>query len=96
MARRGAPFLAGGRDGCGGSLFGFCRAAGLRGALRSLGEGGFIQGAEEVGLAGVAFLHGKPGESLVLLGTDVGSGQLGSDLSLVRHIYEKQGKTSQG
>lgn len=77
---------------CGGSLFGFCRLAGLRGALRSFGEGGFVEGADVLGLVGVAFLRGESGEGFVLLGTDVGACQLGSDLSLVGHNDEKQGE----
>jgi hypothetical protein len=91
-----SPGSGGGGRGCG-LLFGFCRLAGLRGALGSrLREGAFKNGADVFGLVGVALFHGEPGEGLVLLGTDVGSGQLGSALSLVRHGYEKQGKTCFG
>ena len=44
------------------------------------------EGADEFCLVGVALLGGELCKGTVLLGTDVGTCQLGSGLSLIRHI----------
>lgn len=48
------------------------------------------KGADEFSFVSVALFCRKICERLVFLGTDVGSSQFGSGLSLVRHTQEKQ------
>lgn len=68
------------------SLFGIYSSPGLHGTLCILSERIIKEHPDEFGFVGVALQSSNFRQRLVFLGTDVGTCQLGSGLSLVWHI----------
>lgn len=67
------------------SPFGFSGAACLLECLCILGQRIIKEHPDELGFVGVAFQSSNFRQRLVFVGTDVGSCQFGSGLSLIRH-----------